>query len=226
MLVDLGGKMMNALKEVKVRKHFSLGEEIAHAITHGIGMLLGITALVLFAIKGVRSHSALYTVIMIIYSISLIVLYSNSMFYHAFPEGKAKNVFERLDHSSIYLLIAGTYTPFCLIAIGGAKGIVICSIQWGLAILGVVFKAIWIDKFVKLHVVIYLSMGWTIILFVSSIFKNVTYAGFIFLFAGGMAYSIGVLFYVFNWFKYHHFIWHLFVLAGSILHFFSIYLYV
>ncbi|WZL71987.1 hemolysin III family protein [Clostridiaceae bacterium 35-E11] len=217
---------MNKLRKVIVRKHFSLGEELAHSISHGIGMLLGITALVLFVLKSKKVDNTLYTVSMIIYSTSLIVLYANSMFYHAFPEGKVKNVFERMDHSSVYLLIAGTYTPFCLIAIGDVKGFVICSILWGLAILGAVFKALWIEKFVKIHVLIYLIMGWTIIFFTGAIFQTLTKKGFILLLAGGLCYSIGVLFFVFNWFKYHHFIWHLFVLAGSILLFFSIYIYV
>ncbi len=217
---------MNKFKKIVVRKHFSLGEELAHSISHGIGMLLGITALILFVIKGTKIDNTLYTVSMIIYSTSLIVLYANSMFYHAFPEGKAKNVFERLDHSSVYLLIAGTYTPFCLIAIGGVKGIVVCSVLWTLAILGVVFKVIWIEKFVKIHVVIYLIMGWMIIFFVGAILKAITLTGFVLLLAGGLCYSIGVLFFVFNWFTYHHFVWHLFVLIGSILLFFSIYIYV
>ena len=147
------------------------------------------------------------------------------MFYHAFPEGKAKNVFERLDHSSVYLLIAGTYTPFCLIAIGGVVGIVICCIQWILAILGVVFKVLWIEKYTKIHVLTYLLMGWMIIFFASTIFKAVSFIGFILLLLGGLSYSIGVLFFVFDWFKYHHFVWHVFVLVGSILLFFSIYIF-
>lgn len=217
---------MNKLRKVIVRKHFSLGEELAHSISHGVGMLLGITALVLFVFKSKKIDNTLYTVSMIIYSTSLIILYANSMFYHAFPEGKVKNVFERMDHSSVYLLIAGTYTPFCLIAIGGVKGFIICSILWSLAIIGAVFKAVWIDKFVKIHVLIYLIMGWTIIFFTGAIFQTLTKTGFVLLFAGGLCYSVGVLFFVFNWFKYHHFIWHLFVLAGSILLFFSIYIYI
>lgn len=217
---------MKKIREVIVRKHFSFGEELAHSISHGIGMLLGITALILFVIKSKRVDNSLYTISMIIYATSLIILYANSMFYHGFPEGKVKNIFERMDHSSVYLLIAGTYTPFCLIAIGGIKGIVICSVLWGLAILGVLFKVIWIEKFVKIHVISYLIMGWTIIFFAGPIFKALTETGFILLVAGGLCYSIGVLFFVFNWFKYHHFIWHLFVLAGSILLFLSIYIYI
>lgn len=201
-----------------------MGEEIANAVTHGIGVLLGIAALVIIAVKGAGSRDLLYTVSMLIYSISTIVLYTSSMFYHAFKVGKAKNVFERLDHLSIYILIAGSYTPLCLVAIGGTKGIIICVIQWVLAIVGIVFKAIWIDKFVKIHVLIYLIMGWMIIFFSSIIFKSISSAGFFLLLAGGLSYSIGVLFYVFHWFKYHHFVWHIFVLSGSILIFFSIYL--
>ena len=202
-----------------------MGEEIANAVTHGLGVLLGIAALVLIAIKGARIHSVLYIVSMMIYSVSTIVLYTNSMLYHAFKEGKAKNVFERFDHLSIYILIAGSYTPLCLIAIGGIKGIIICTIQWALAIVGITFKAIWIDKFIKIHVLIYLIMGWMIIFFISSIFKSISFTGFYLLLSGGICYSIGVLFYVFNWFKYHHFVWHLLVLAGSIFLFFSIYLF-
>lgn len=217
---------MKSLKKVEVRKHFTLGEEISHSVAHGIGMLLGIVALVLLAIKGSHLNNGLYTVSMVIYGVSLIVLYANSMFYHGFPEGKVKNIFEKLDHSSVYLLIAGTYTPYCLIAVGGTKGLVICILQWVLAITGVVFKSIWIDKFVKIHVAIYLIMGWTIIFFARTIFDSMASTGFALLFLGGMSYSIGVLFYVFDWFKYHHFVWHLFVLAASILMFFSIYLYV
>lgn len=216
---------MLKLKNIIVRKNFTLGEEISHSISHGIGMLLGIAALVLLVIKGTRRNDVLYTITMLIYSISLIILYVNSMFYHAFPEGKAKNVFERLDHSSVYLLIAGTYTPFCLIAIGGVVGIVICCIQWILAILGVVFKVLWIEKYTKIHVLTYLLMGWMIIFFASTIFKAVSFIGFILLLLGGLSYSIGVLFFVFDWFKYHHFVWHVFVLVGSILLFFSIYIF-
>lgn len=210
----------------EVRKNFALGEEIAHSVTHGIGLLLGITALVLFMVKGARHKDALYTVSMLIYSVSMIILYANSMFYHGFPKSKVKDIFEKLDHSSVYLLIAGTYTPYCLLAVGGTIGIVICCIQWALAITGVVFKSIWIDKFVKIHVGIYLFMGWLIVFFARAIFESMSSVGFILLFTGGMAYSIGVLFYVFDWFKYHHFIWHLFVLFASICVFFSIYLYI
>lgn len=211
------------MTKIVVRKNFSTGEEIANAITHGLGVLLGIAILVIIIIKGVKTNNSIFMVSMMIYAIATIFLYTNSMLYHALKKGRAKNVFERLDHLSIYILIAGSYTPLCLIAIGGMKGIIICCIQWILAIIGVVFKAIWIKRFVKIHVLIYLIMGWMIIVFINSIFKPMSPTGFYLLLTGGLAYSIGVLFYVFSWFKYHHFVWHLFVLAGSILIFFSIY---
>jgi hemolysin III len=214
------------IPRIIVRKNFSTGEEIAHAIAHGLGVLLGIAALVITTIKGSELHNTLYIVSMIIYSVSTIILYTNSMLYHAFKKGKAKNVFERLDHLSIYILIAGSYTPICLIAIGGIKGIALCSIQWVLAAIGTVFKSIWIDRFVKIHVLIFLIMGWLITFFIGSIINAISFSGFYFLLSGGIAYSLGVLFYIFSWFKYHHFVWHLFVLAGSILVFFSIYFFV
>jgi hemolysin III len=214
------------ITKIIVRKNFSLGEEIANAVTHGLGILLSITVLVLFVIKGQDNHNMLYKLSMMVYSISMLALFASSTLYHAFKEGRVKNVFERFDHLSIYVLIAGTYTPFCLIAIGGIKGIVICIIQWTLAIVGVVFKAIWIDRYIKIHVIIYLIMGWMIILFVNSIFKSIPLIGFYFLLLGGISYSIGVLFYVFNWFKYHHLIWHIFVLGGSISIFLFIYIFI
>ncbi len=211
------------ITRIVVQKDFTTGEEIANAITHGFGVLLGIAALVIFVIRGIKSKDTLYMVSMMIYALSTIVLFTSSMLYHALKKGKGKDVFERLDHLSIYILIAGSYTPLCLIAIGGIKGIIICSIQWALAIIGVSFKAIWIDLYVKLHVLLYLMMGWMIIFFIGNLIKSISFLDFSFLLAGGLSYSIGVLFYVFNWFKFHHFVWHLFVLAGSGLMFFSIY---
>ena len=146
------------------------------------------------------------------------------MLYHGFPNSKVKDIFEKLDHSAVYLLIAGTYTPYCLVVVGGTKGIVICIIQWLLAITGVFFKFKWIDKFVKLHVANFLLMGWLIIFFVNTIYTGLSAAGFLLLFGGGVLYSIGTLFYIFDWFKFHHLVWHLFVLFASVSVFFSIFL--
>lgn len=216
---------MKKISTIEVIKDFSIQEEIANAITHGIGFLFAISALVLLIIKGVRYKDSLYLVSVIIYASSMIILFLNSTLYHGFPNSKVKDIFEKFDHSSVYLLIAGTYTPYCLVVVGGTKGIVICTIQWTLALIGVVSKVIWIDKFVKLHVANFLIMGWLIILFVNEIYTSMSTGGFMLLFSGGVLYSIGTLFYIFSWFKFHHFVWHLFVLFASFSVFLSIYLY-
>ncbi len=208
-----------------VRKDFTIKEEIANSVTHGIGMVLGITALVLLSIKSSYMNNSVYTLSVVTYGITLIILYMNSTFYHGFPPSKVKDIFEKLDHSSVYLLIAGTYTPYCLVAIGGSKGLTIFLIQWVLALTGITLKSIWIERFVLLHVLIYLGMGWTIIFFGGTIMESLDTLGFVFLLIGGISYSVGVLFYVFDWFKYHHLVWHIFVVIASVFHFFSIYLF-
>lgn len=209
-------------KKFKVKKYFSLGEEITHSILHGIGVLLAISSLILLQVKaeGVTANVGVS-----VFGSSAILLYLMSTLYHAFPKGKTKRVFERLDHSSIFLLIAGTFTPFCLILFKGPSGWIIFGIQWGLAIVGITLKSIWIDRLELIHLLIYLLMGWSIIIKIGALINNLGVVGFLLLLIGGLCYSIGTLFYVFSWFKYHHAIWHLFALAGTILHFFTIYFY-
>ncbi len=192
-----------------------------------MGALLAIAAMVLLIVKGaVDDRGALYIVTVSIYSFTLLFLYINSCLYHALVPPKAKDVYRRFDHLSIYLLIAGSYMPFCLISVGGTLGIVLCSIQWALAIVGVVFKSIWVSKKVKLHTLIFVLMGWMALFIVKPLLASIGVTGFVFLIAGGLAYTIGTLFYIFDWFKYHHFIWHIFVIIGAVLHFFCIYLFV
>lgn len=215
------------LSKVKVQHKFTTGEEIANSITHGIGALLAIAAMVLLIAKGAIDHrGAIYIVSVTIYTFTLIFLFLNSTIYHALVPEKAKDVYRRFDHLSIYLLIAGSYTPYCLISVGGTKGIVLCVIQWTLAIVGVVFKSIWVSKMIKLHTIIFILMGWMAVFVAKPLIETMGMEGFKFLIAGGIAYTIGTLFYVFKWFKFHHFVWHIFVLMGAILHFFSIYLFV
>ena len=144
-----------------------------------------------------------------------ILMYIMSVLYHIFPSGKTKRVFERLDHASLYLLIAGTYTPLCFVAFDGALRWVIFGIQWGLALIGVIFKSAWIDKFEFIHVIIYLLMAWMFIFFIGPLLQGMEILGFIFLIVGGLCYSIGLLFYIFTWFKFHHGLWHIFVLTGT-----------
>lgn len=206
----------------------TLGEEIANSITHGIGAGLSIAALILLAIAGFKHGDAADITGAIIFGISMVFLYLMSTFCHAFglSEKTARKVFHILDHSAIYVLIAGTYTPFCLSTIGGTKGITILAIQWSLAILGIVFSAVFYNKRRSLHTIIYLAMGWMVVFFIQSLFTLLPTAGLAFLIAGGLCYTIGVFFYAVKLFKYHHMIWHLFVIAGTVCHFFLVYFYV
>ena len=212
------------MKRIKL----TLGEEIANSITHGIGAGLSIAALVLLIVAGFRRGNAADITGVMIFGISMVFLYLMSTFCHAFglSEKTVKKVFRILDHSAIYVLIAGTYTPFCLSIIGGTKGYIILGVQWLLAIIGIVFRAVFYDKHTAFHVAIYLAMGWMVAFFMQSMFSALSMAGMVFLIAGGLCYTIGVVFYAIRMFKYHHMIWHLFVLGGSACHFFLIYFFV
>lgn len=201
-------------------KHSTLGELIADAVTHGIGALLSITGLILIIIK---ADSTIAYLSGIIYGLSLTFLYTASTLFHAFPESfkRTRAVFQRLDHSGIFLLIAGTYTPIIFYTLSLNGAIIYLSFMWVLAITGIVFKAIWIKKFQGVHLAIYLLMGWSVVLVWSHVYPLIQ-ADFWLIFAGGLAYTMGVVFYLAR-FKYNHFIWHLFVMLGSFLHFLVIY---
>ncbi len=203
---------------LEVQKVFTFGEELFNSITHGIGALISIAGLVLII---VFSNNASAVVGMTLFGSTAVLMYIISTLYHAFPQGKVKKIFERIDHSLMYILIAGTYTPLCFIAFPDTLGWVIFGIQWGLAIIGAAFKSIWIDKFEFIHFIIYLLMAWAFVFFIDPLIKGMDIIGFIFLVIGGACYSIGLIFYIFTWFKFHHGLWHLFVLAGTILHFFA-----
>ncbi|MBN2221929.1 MAG: hemolysin III family protein, partial [Vallitaleaceae bacterium] len=131
---------MNNLFRLEVRKNFTRGEEFANSLTHGIGLLFGLVAWVLLVVKGVQEKDGLYLISVSVYSLSMIILFFNSMIYHGLRQNKKKDTFEKLDHASVYLLIAGTYTPFCLVTIGGTQGILLCIFQWTLALSGAVSK--------------------------------------------------------------------------------------
>ena len=205
---------------MKLHKKVTLGEEIFNSITHGVGALLSIAALVLLI---VFSNRPLEVVAVTIFASSSIILYTMSTLFHAFPQGTTKNIFQRFDHISIYLLIAGSYTPFSLLLLDLKDGIILVSLQWTLAITGIVFKAIWIKRFQLIHILIFLTMGWAMMFFDPIVVKDaLTPGGFILLVLGGLFYSIGVIFYIFPLFKFHHAIWHFFVIFGTTFHFFSI----
>ncbi|MEB1808421.1 MAG: hemolysin III family protein [Bacillaceae bacterium] len=201
---------------------FSKGEEIANAIIHGIGALLSIAALVLLIVFSSLYGTAWHVVSFTLFGTTMVLLYTSSTLVHSFPPGKAKDVFEILDHSSIYFFIAGTYTPFLFIAVKGALGWTLFGIVWGLAIAGTVFKSFFVKRFLHTSTVLYVLLGWMIVFAWGTLVQNVPSEGIVMLVIGGVLYSAGAIFYVWRGFYYHHAIWHLFVVAGSIMHFFSV----
>ncbi|MFC0274355.1 hemolysin III family protein [Metabacillus herbersteinensis] len=204
---------------------FSKGEEIANSITHGIGGLLSIAALVLLIVFSSLYGTAWHVVSFTLFGVTMVLLYTSSTLVHSFPPGKAKDVFEILDHSAIYFFIAGTYTPFLFIAVKGWIDWTLFGIVWGLAIGGTVFKAFFVKKYVFFSTVLYVVMGWLIVFAWNEISANVPYEGLVLLAVGGILYTVGAVFYVWRGFKFHHAIWHLFVLAASTTHFFAVLLY-
>ncbi|OES45694.1 PAQR family membrane homeostasis protein TrhA [Domibacillus iocasae] len=201
---------------------FSKGEEIANSITHGIGALLSIAALVLLivfsAIHGTGWHLAGF----MIFGITMVLLYLSSTLVHSFPQGKVKDLFEIFDHASIYLFIAGTYTPFLFIAVQGTLGWTLFGLVWGMAIAGTVFKCFFVKRFVGFSTLLYVVMGWLIVFAWGPLTETLSPAALSFLVTGGILYTAGAVFYVWRAFPYHHMIWHLFVMAGSIFHFFAV----
>ena len=208
------------------KKRYTVWEEVAHALTHGVGAVLSIAALVVMLTWAGAYGDTWHIVAASIYGVSLIILYMASTLYHAFPWPKLKEYFQQLDHAAIFLLIAGTYTPFLLINLRGAWGWSLLAVIWSIALIGVA-----IELFVKtapkwLSLTLYLGLGWMALVAIKPMLDNVAPAGLLLLLAGGLAYSFGVVFYFWKSLPYHHAIWHLFVLGGSVLHFFSIFYYV
>ncbi|MGY3714251.1 PAQR family membrane homeostasis protein TrhA [Sutcliffiella cohnii] len=201
---------------------FSKGEEIANAIIHGIGALLSIAALVILIVFSSLHGTAWHVVSFTLFGVTMVLLYTSSTLVHSFPPGKAKDVFEILDHSSIYFFIAGTYTPFLFVAVKGTLGWTLFGIVWGVAIIGTVFKSFFVKRFLHMSTVLYIFLGWLIVFAWGTLVENVSSQGIIYLVIGGVLYTVGAIFYVWRGFNYHHAIWHLFVIAGSIMHFFSV----
>ena len=201
---------------------FSKGEEIANAVIHGIGVALSIAALVILIVVSSLYGSAWHVVSFTLFGATMVLLYTCSTLVHSFPLGKAKDVFEILDHSSIYFFIAGTYTPFLFIAVGGPLGWTLFGVVWGLAIVGTAFKVFFVKRFLHMSTFLYILLGWMIVFAWGPLTANVPETGIILLVIGGVLYTVGAVFYVWRGFNYHHAIWHLFVLAGSIMHFFSV----
>lgn len=216
-----------AVNKTASEASYTLGEEIANAVTHGIAALLSVAGLaVLVAFAAARHCSAGVIAAVSVFGASMIFLYTASTLYHSIPNKKAKHVFQILDHSMIYVLIAGSYTPFCLITLKGITGICLCAAVWLIAILGVSLQHLLLKKSDWVNCVLYLVMGWLVIVVLDPLLESLSTGGLWLLVAGGVVYSVGVLFYVWEKLPYSHAIWHVFVFAGTVLQFFSVLLYV
>ncbi len=200
----------------------ALGDEIANSVTHGVGVLLSIVGLVFLMIVAGRHGTAWHIVSCAIYGSTLVLLYLFSTLYHALPGRRTKYVFRIFDHSSIYLLIAGTYTPFMLVNLRGPWGWSIFVVIWTLAISGVVFKSVAIGRFAVLSATIYVLMGWLILIAIRPLLHAIPWNGFLWLAAGGVCYTVGVIFFATDRIRYFHMIWHLFVMAGSACHYVAV----
>ena len=217
------------MKLPRKKRKQTIGEEIANAISHGVMGLFGLIALILLLI---RSSTIREYIAALLFGGSITLLYVMSTLYHSLTNQKAKSVFKRMDHISIYVLIGGTFAPALLLIpelqtpfLGSISvGVLLLTIQWILIIIGTVFKAIWIKKFSTIHVILYLLMGWSSLIFVGALINHSPDA-FIFVLLGGIAYSLGVIFYALSRIKYFHFIWHLWTALATILQFIAIYEY-
>jgi len=206
--------------------NYSTGEEIANSVTHGIGVLLSIAGLAALVNFSTTRGDAWHIVSCSIYGATLILLYTASTVYHSVPVPRIKGLLRTIDHSAIYLLIAGTYTPFMLVNLRGPWGWSIFGIIWGIATLGIILKTTSFGRLPGVSLGFYLTMGWVIVIAIKPMLAVLDKGGLELLILGGLAYTAGVVFYVWEKLPYSHAIWHLFVMAGSAFHFFSILFYV
>lgn len=220
-------KMQKIWQEPEQRpKSYYILDNTLSAVTHGIGFCLAVAGLVLLIIKAAATHSPLRIVTFTIYGSCLLLLYLFSTLFHSLIFTKARNVFQIFDHSSIYLLIAGSYTPYSLVAIGGMWGILLFSLVWLIAIFGIVYYIFNRGKHVILDTVLYVAMGWLVILAGNYLYIRLSPVGFWLLVGGGVAYTVGAFLYTMKRIPFIHVIWHLFVILGSALMYFSVLFYV
>jgi len=200
----------------------SLGEEIANSVSHGIGLLAALAAFPVLVMAALRRGDVSGVVGASVFATTMVLLYLTSTLFHAFAENRAKRVFQILDHSAIYFLIAGTYTPFTLGVLRGAWGWTLFGLVWGLAVVGTVFTAFGGVRYTTFSTWVYLAMGWSILIAADTAWTLIPKWGIIWLFAGGMAYTVGAMFFMAERIRYFHFVWHLFVVAGSACHFIAV----
>jgi hemolysin III len=206
--------------DVATRRHVpSLGEEIANSVSHGVGCLAALAATPFLVVAAARRGGAAAIVGASVFAGTVVVLYLASTLYHALPRNRAKRVFRIIDHSAIFLLIAGTYTPFTLGILRGAWGWTLFGVVWGLAALGVALKSVRGIRNPRLATALYVGMGWLALIAIRPLWLRLPPSGWLWLIAGGIAYTAGVAFYAADRMRYAHFVWHLFVLVGTVCHF-------
>lgn len=211
---------------IKLDTSQTRAEEIGNALTHAVGALLSIVAIILLTSFAPHQNDTVKLVSGIVFGCTLLLMYVSSTVYHSMNCPKVKHLFRILDHASIYLLIAGSYTPFVLVTLKGSLGWTMFTIIWSLAFAGVLFKLFFVHKFELLSTIIYLLMGWMALIVVKPLYQLLPLAGLAYIVAGGLCYSVGVIFFIWERLKFSHVLWHLFVLAGSTCHFLAVLLYV
>jgi hemolysin III len=205
---------------------YSLGEEIANSVSHGVGALLAVTGLVVLTVLAALRGNAWHIVGCSVFGAALVLLYTTSTLYHGIQHPRAKAVLRVLDHSAIFILIAGTYTPFALVSLHGPWGWSLFGVIWGLAVLGIVLQMGVLGRGTAVSVLLYLGMGWVVVIAIKPLLDAVAPGGLTLLLIGGLAYTAGTVFYAWRRLPYHHAVWHGFVLLGSASHFFAILFYI
>lgn len=216
----------SAANKARNVREYTLGEEIANSITHGIGALLAIAAIPILVVRALDDGGGVYLFAALVYTLTMLLEYTMSTLYHAIAVDRAKKVFKILDHSCIYLFIAGSYTPFCLISLADHGGMWLCLFVWAVGLAGVACEAFWVFRPRWISALLYLLMGWCVVWFLPVLVSAIPAQGLWLLVGGGVCYSIGCIFYVLKKIPYMHSIFHLWVLAGSVLQFLAIALYV
>lgn len=210
----------------KPAKRYTMGEEVFNSVSHGVGALCSIIGATVLVTLAACFGDITAVLSCVVYGISMVILYTMSTLYHAFPFEKVKEIFRIFDHTSIFILIAGTYTPFCLLALrGNPKGVLVAAVVWICAVAGIVMNAVSLEKTEKLGLVLYIVMGWAVIFVIKDIVTALMGPAFWLLLAGGLSYTFGIVFYKLKY-KYMHSIWHLFVFSGSLLHYLCVAMYV
>jgi len=211
-------------------KKFTTGEELANAISHMIGAFMAIAALILMVYQSLAHGNSWHLISSLVFGVTMVVLYTSSTLTHILPEGRAKDRFFNLDRIAIYLLIAGTYTPIALLTLNGPLGWTIFGIEWGLALIGTVMilskPGDYNSGVNTFYVLSYAIMGWLVLIAIIPVFKSLPLMGGLWIYIGGLAYTLGIFFYKSFKFPYHHLVWHLLVIAGTVSHFIAVFFYI